>query len=279
MKNRRVCFVEVETNDNGTKQLKRLDCLAIKGQVTRKMSSTEAEASLSIANLTKSDVEYLSTYTSPYVKPQTKKLIRIFAGYTQTGWGKIFEGDITEAMASDLPDTWTNIKAKSLYYQRRAPITYGTSNTNAKETAESISKELNLTFDWQATSNKKLDLFYHNGSKAELIKEYNRLGDVTMFEDNGKLKVINKNAKRSDSRPVKLISMRSGMIGLPEPDEVGVKCKCLLDASINPGDWFQLESVKLPTLNGYYQVYELTFDFATREQQFYCNILGKASGV
>ena len=106
MRNNRVCFLEVETNDNGNKQLKRLQGLAIKGRVSRKMSAVESEATVSVANLTKSDIEYLTTFTSPYVKPQSKKLIRIYAGYSQTGWGKIFEGDITEALPSDLPDTW-----------------------------------------------------------------------------------------------------------------------------------------------------------------------------
>lgn len=279
MQNKRVCFVEVETNDNGKKQLKRLDGLAIKGRVSRKMSSTESEATVSIANLAKSDIEYLTTFTSPYVKPQTKKLIRIYAGYTQTGWGKIFEGDITEALPSDIPDTWLNIKAKSLYYARRAPVTYGTVNTNMKDTAQSIAQELNLSFEWQAQTNRNLSIFNFNGSKAELIKEYNRLGDVVMFEDNGILKVVDKNATRSRQKPVKLISMRSGMIGIPEPDKVGVRVKCLLDASIFPSSWVQVISEKLPAVNGYYQVYELTYDFATREQQFYCEILGKAGGV
>lgn len=279
MRNNRVCFVEVETNDNGKKQLKRLDGLAIKGQVSRKMGSTEAEANVSIANLAQSDIEYLTTFMSPYVKPQTKKLIRIFAGYSLTGWGKIFEGDIIEALPSDLPDTWLNIKAKSLYYARRAPISYGIANSDMQKCGQSIAQELNLSFDWQASTNKNLGIFNFNGSKAELIKEYNRLGDVVMYEDNGVLRVIDKNSKRSNQKPVKLISIDSGMVGIPEPDKLGVRVKCLLDASVGCGDWVQVKSLKLPTINGYYQVYELVFDFATREQQFYCNILGKASGV
>lgn len=279
MRNNRVCFVEVETNDNGKKQLKRLDGLAIKGQASRKMGSTEAEANVSIANLAQSDIEYLTTFMSPYVKPQTKKLIRIFAGYSLTGWGKIFEGDIVEALPSDLPDTWLNIKAKSLYYARRAPISYGIANSDMQKCGQSIAQELNLSFDWQASTNKNLGIFNFNGSKAELIKEYNRLGDVVMYEDNGVLRVIDKNSKRSNQKPVKLISIDSGMVGIPEPDKLGVRVKCLLDASVSCGDWVQVKSLKLPTINGYYQVYELAFDFATREQQFYCNILGKASGV
>ena len=279
MQNKRVCFVEIETNDNGQKQLKRLDGLAIKGRVNRKMGSSESEATVSIANLAKSDIEYLTTVTSPYVKTQTKKMINIYAGYSQTGGGRIFTGDIYDGLASDLPDTWLNIKAKSLYYEKRAPITYGTSSTTMKETAESISQQLNLSFDWQATHNQNLANFQFTGSKAELIKRYNSLGDVVMFEDNGIIRVLDKAAKRTNQKPVKLISAQSGMIGVPEPDETGVKVKCLLDPSLNCGDWVQIKSLKLPIINGYYQVYELSFDFATREQPFYCDISAKAGGV
>lgn len=279
MLNKRVCFVEVETNDNGKKQLKRLDGLAIKGRVSRKMSSTESEATVSIANLAQSDIEYLTTFTSPYVKPQVKKTINIYAGYSQTGWGRIFTGEIYDARPSDLPDTWLNIKAKSLYYEKRAPITYGTYGTTTKESAQSIAQSLNLAFDWQATQTKNLDAFNFSGSKGELIKEFNKVGDVVMYEDNGVLRVTDKNAKRDNKNPVKVISKDSGMIGIPEPDKYGCRVKCLLDASINCGSWVQIKSVKLPVINGYYQVYELDFDFATREQQFYCEILGKAGGV
>jgi hypothetical protein len=63
------------------------------------------------------------------------------------------------------------------------------------------------------------------------------------------------------------------------PDEYGVKVKCLLDPAVKLGDWFKLESEMLPIVNGFYQVYELTFDFATREPQYYVEIYGKNKRV
>ena len=180
MQNRRVCFIEVETEDNGKKELKRLEGLAIRGTVNRKAGSMQSDAKLSVANLTQSDVEFLTTFTSPYVRPKVKKKINIYAGYTNTGWGKIFSGDITKALPSDLPDTWLNIEALSLYYSNRIPISYGGTNTTSKELAQSISNNLGLSFEWQATSQKTIDIFNFTGSKAGLIKEFNTLEDVTM---------------------------------------------------------------------------------------------------
>lgn len=280
MENRRVCFIEIETVDNGQRQLKRLDGVALKGRVSRKAGSTQADARLSVANLTQQDVDFLTTYTSPYVRPKVKKLINIYAGYQNTGWGRIFSGDIIKAIPSDLPDTWLNIEAQSLFYENRIPISYGVSGISNKELAQSIANNLGLSFEWQATSKKTIDVFNFTGSKTGLIKEFNRLEDVTMFEDNGIIKVVDKITKPpADKNSVPLISKDTGMIGIPEPDQYGVKLKCLLNPTYYCGKWIRVESVKLPGVNGFYQIYTIDFDFASREQQFYCNIYAKASGV
>lgn len=278
MQNKRVCFVEIETFDNGKKELKRLDGLAIKGRVSRQAGSTTATAKISIANLTQSDLTYLTTYTSPYVKPKTKKMINIYAGYENTGWGRIFSGDIITAIPDGKPDTWLNIDAKSLYYQNRIPLSYGVSNITTKELGQSISETLNLDFEWQATSQKTIDLFNFAGSKAQLIKEFNKLDNIKMFEDNGKLKVVDNIVKRPENT-AKIISKDTGMIGIPQPDQFGVKVRTLLDPSLFCGDWFNLQSVILPGLNGFYWIYNLDFIFASRETEFYSEIYGKAQGV
>lgn len=278
MLDKRVCFIEVETNDNGRRELKRLDGLAIKGRVSRKMGSVLSNAKISVANLKRSQVEYLTTYTSPYINPSVRKKINIYAGYEKAGWGRIFTGDIYKALPDGKPDTWLNIEAKSLFYQNRIPLSYGLQNVTMEEAGKSIANNLGLSFEWQATSKKSLDVFNFSGSQAQLIKEFNELDDVVMFEDNGVLKVVDKIAKRGN-KTAKLVNENSGLIGVPEPDQFGVKFKCLLDASLYCGDWIKLESRILPMINGYYQVYTIDFDFASREPQFYCEIYAKNYGV
>lgn len=277
MQNNRVCFVEVESIDNGKKQLKSLKGLSIKGTVSRKAGSVQAEASISIANLNKSTIEYLSTYTTPYFKPKTKKRINIYAGYESTGWGRIFSGDITVAIPQDMPDIWLNIKAKSLYYEQRTPISYGVGNTTIKELGASIANQLGLSYEWQANSTKNIDSFELVGSKGDLIKEFNKIEDVVMFEDNGVLRVLDRYPKADTKNKMKLISKESGLIGDVEPDQYGIKFKTLLDASDFCGRWVQTKSEKLPGTNGIYQIYTLDFDFSSREQHFYSKIYARTS--
>lgn len=278
MQNKRVCFIEVECNDNGRRQLKRLDGLAIKGRVSRKAGSVLSDASISVANLSKSDIEFLTTYTSPYINPSIRKKLNIYAGYESTGWGRIFTGDIYKALPSDMPDVWLNIEAKSLFYQNRVPISYGVGNITTEQLGKGIADELGLSFEWQATSKKIIDWFDFAGSKAGLLKEFNKLDDITMFEENGIIKVIDKIAKPPQGT-IKLISKDTGMIGRPEPDQFGIKLKCLLDSSLACGQWIKVESVTLPAINGIYQIYAIVFYFASREAQFYCDIYAKNYGV
>lgn len=276
--NKRVCFVEVECiDDKGKKQLKRLNGLAIKGTVKRQAGNTKSEADIQIANLNKKTVEYLTTYTSPYFNPKTKKRLNIHLGYKQTGWGRVFSGDITEAIPKGMPDNMLMIKAQSLYYSNRVPLSYGAGNITVKELGKSIAGQIGLSYQWKATSQKTVSKFDFIGSKAELIRKFNEIEDVIMFEDNGKIVVVDK--KQKNSNKVKLISKRTGLIGEVEPDQYGIKLKCLIDASLNVGSWIKTVSEKLPGTNGLYCIYTLDFDFASREQQFYCNIYAKTSKV
>lgn len=278
MKNNRVCFFEIETNERGKRELKRLDGLAFRAKVSRKRGAVLSEANISIANLTRSDVEYLTTYMSPYINPGIRKKINVYAGYDTTGYGRIFTGDIYKALPSDMPDTWLNIEAKSLFYQNRVPISYSAQNISMQEAGKSVANQLGLDFEWQADTQKTIDVFNFRGSKAQLIEKYNSFGDVVAFEDNGVLKVQNKNAKRGKGQ-IKLISKDTGMIGIPEPDQFGVKVKCLLDPSLACGDWIRVQSDRLKSVNGEYQIYTLDFDITSREQAFYCDIYAKNYGV
>ena len=278
MKNNRVCFLEIETNERGKRELKRLDGLAFRAKVSRKRGQVLSEANISIANLSRSDVEYLTTYMSPYINPGIRKKINVYAGYDTTGYGRIFTGDIYKALPSDMPDTWLNIEAKSLYYQNRVPISYSAQNVTMQEAGQSVANQLGLDFEWQADTQKTIDVFNFRGSKAQLIDKYNSFGDVVAFEDNGVLKVQNKDAKRGKGQ-IKLISKDTGMIGIPEPDQFGVKVKSLLDPSLAWGDWIRVQSDRLKSVNGEYQIYTLDFDITSREQAFYCDIYAKNYGV
>lgn len=274
---KRICYVQIQT-PSGDKEIRNI---SIKGRITRKMSETGSTAKISIANLSREDVEYLTTYTSPYVDQSKKKRINVFAGYESTGVGMIFSGDIYSALPEGLPDTWLNIEAKTEYFNQQNIITLSQSKMNTKSIASIIANQLNLALVWRSKSEKFIDAFNFTGAKTKLLNRLNQLDNFTAFVDNGSLLVIDSNEQPPETSStkktgyIKLINADSGMIGIPQPDEHGVKIKVLLDPAVNLGDWFKLESERLPIVNGFYQVYEMTYDFATREPQYYLEILGQ----
>ncbi len=276
---KRICYVQIQT-PSGDKEIRNI---SMRGRITRKMSETGSDAKISIANLSKEDVEYLTTYTSPYVDQSKKKRINIFAGYESTGVGMIFSGDIYSALPEGLPDTWLNIEAKTEYYNQQNIITFSQGSISTKNIATSIANELGCDLVWRSKSQKIIDSFNFSGAKTKLINRLNQLDNFYAYIDNNVLYVVDKNEEApsttKQSGTIKIINADSGLIGLPQPDEYGVKIKILLDPSVALADWFKLESKRLPIVNGFYQVYEMTYDFATREPQYYLEIYGKNKRV
>lgn len=277
---KRICYVQIQTPDGD----KEIHNLSIKGKITRKMSETGSEGEVSIANLAREDVEYLTTYTSPYVDQSKKKKINVFAGYESTGVSMIFAGDIYSALPEGMPDTWLKIKAKTNYFEQQNIITYAQEPATTKEIATNIASQLGYSISWKSKSQKIIDAFNFYGAKARLLNKLNQLDNFRAFIDNNVLYVIDKDdtpptdnqgSTQKESGTIKIINGDTGLIGLPQPDEYGVKIKVLLDPSVTLGDWFKLESQRLPIVNGFYQVYEMTYDFATREPQYYLEILAK----
>lgn len=290
---KRICYVQIQT-PYGDKEIHNI---AIKGRITRKMSETGSECKISIANLAREDVEYLTTYVSPYVDQSKRKKINVFAGYESTGVGMIFAGDIYSALPEGLPDTWLNIEAKTNYFEQQNIITYSQESAPVKDIATNLASQLGYELSWQSKSQKIIDAFNFNGAKAKLLNKLNQLDNFRAFIDNNILYCIDKDEEppeenetpqtysgkprnnQKERGTVKIINGDTGLIGLPQPDEYGVKIKVLLDPSVAIGDWFKLESQRLPIVNGFYQVYEMTYDFATREPQYYLEIFGKNKRV
>ena len=278
---KRICYVQIQT-PSGDKEIHNI---SLKGRVTRKMSETGSDAKISIANLSREDVEYLTTYTSPYVDQSKKKRINLFAGYESTGVGQIFSGDIYSALPEGMPDTWLNIEAKTEYYNQQNIITYTQPRVDTKTLATNIANQLGVGLVWRSKSKKYIDSFNYTGSKAQLLNRLNQVDNFYAYIDNNTLYVVDKDEQPPETSStkqdgtIKLVNQNSGLIGIPQPDEYGVKIKILLDPAVSLGDWFKLESERLPIVNGFYQVYEMTYDFATREPQYYIEIYGKNKRV
>ena len=262
----RVCYIELETK----KYTKKIENIDFNFNIKKSLGSFQNEATIGIYNLSKEDVNYLNSF-NPFNREyvNTKKLIRVYAGYRETGYGLIFQGDIWSAIPSGMPDTILNIKAKSNYSKSLEIIPINFYNISTKAIATNIANMLNLSLQWKASKTKIINQFNYTGSKSKLIEKFNELDNIIMYCNDKNLIVIDKNEKKTNTKYAIEVNMNSGMIGEPEPNCFGVKVKTLLNPNVKCGDWINLKSNIQPYINGYYQVFSLENTGQARGNDFY----------
>lgn len=251
---------------------KRLDGVEVKFSVDKTMSAVMNKANIEICNLTSADIEYLTAYTSQFLVLQERKRIRIYAGYEEDGVGLIFDGDIVEAIPTSPPERWLKCKALSGYYANKDTISETLAGDIPVATVcYSCADLLGIPLIYEATSVKKVSDFSFTGDKQKIIRELNEIGDITAYEDDGSLVVLDKGQPRG-TLPIRRIGEDSGLIGIPKPDAMGVSLQVFLDNALKIGQQIYLESKIIPACSGIYYIYELQHTGDLRGQDFYTNI-------
>lgn len=265
----RVAYVEFITAGG---EMKRLEGIDVKFSISKYMGVVMNEATIEIYNLAKEDVEYLTTFTSQFIAYDKRKRIRIFGGYKDTSVGLLFDGDIVEALPTTPPDIVLRCKAMTGHYGNSTIISKSITEPipvkdMLKQASEWIGKEIN---DF-STTNRKIDGFYYTGASTQLIGQINNIPDITCFEDDGAITVVD-SKNPNINKEIRKISKSSGMIEIPQPDALGIKVKMLLDPDIRLGQTIEVESSAIPACNGQYWIYEFTHRGHLRGSEFYTEI-------
>lgn len=224
------------------------------------------ECTVKIMNLRKSVRDYLLTETSPFNRPRRRKRLILEAGRQSIGYFKIFEGDIVESSPSQPPDITLTLKASTGGWWKTAmtSASYGGSvpmSTIAKQAADSMG--LRLQND---ATDKNIANYSYTGSTLRQVDQIQDMG-YTTFIDDDTLYVSNRGEGVKGAQYV--LSSKTGMIGIPQPTEQGVKVKFMLDPQARVGSRITIESEINPAVNGDYIVYKLGFDIANRDTPFY----------
>ena len=265
----RVVYVEFITA-NG--EMKRLEGIDVKFSIHKYMGVVMNEANIEIYNLAKEDIEFLTTFTSQFIAYDKRKRIRIFGGYKDTGVGLLFDGDIVEAIPTTPPDICLRCKAMTGHYGNSTIISKSITNTlSVKDVLKQVEGWTGKKVNDFSTTNKKINGFYFTGAETQLIGQINNIPDITCFEDDGSLIVVDSKNPNID-KEIKHISQTSGMIEIPQPDALGIKVKILLDNTIKLGQTIEIESSSIPACNGQYWIYEFTHRGHFRGTEFYTEI-------
>jgi len=263
----RIVRISVEVN-NKLNVYEGSNGLSIKAVGSKSTSTKQNECTVTIVNLSQSNRDFLLTATSPFNANKTPKQLIVEAGRESYGYSTVFVGNITSANISQPPDIALTLKCLTANYQKGNMIgTTQANNAKLSDIAKSAAESMNLNLLYQAIDKQVVNYQFSGSNTAQISGLKNLSNNLDVYIDNNQL--IVKNSNKPLATQFKVIDMDSGMIGIPELTEQGVKVKYFLDNFSRVGGGLTIKSQLNPAANGDYLIYKLDFDIANRDVPFY----------
>lgn len=258
-------LVRVSVEING--QLKQYTNLAIASTGCKFANPLQNEAEVRVFNLSKADRDYLLTECSPFNKNHTPKRIILEAGRVSTGLAKIFEGNITSCKPSQPPDIALTFKCLTGNFTKGNIVAVTQpASTPMSVIAQRIAADNGLTLRFEA-KDRPVANYSFTGGALKQIEVLATMGAVNAYADDAELIVKDYGVPLIGQ--LRVLSAESGMVGIPETTEHGVKITYRLDNESKLGGALDLQSLVYPSLNGHYTIYKLGWNITSRENPFY----------
>lgn len=253
--------------------------LAIEVTITKVANATANEATVKIANIHKDTRNRILTETSPWNKFAVRKRIIVEAGRQSYGMARIYTGDIMAADVTQPPDIGVTLTAKTNAWNKTQVATRSYAGlVQARTVAEDIaaSMGLSLQFDIQ---DKQLSNYAFSGAKSAQLQKLAEIGRVNAYIDDDRLIIKPLGTAIAESvSTTDVLSADSGLVGIPEVTEQGIKAKMMFEPYSKCGGTLRVQSVVNPAANGEYVIFKMTYDLSNRNEQFYNTIEAHKKG-
>lgn len=241
--------------------------MAITAYGTKYGNSLQNECTVTIDNIDKETQDYLLTETSPYNLNRTPKTVTVRAGRESYGTSVIYVGNVIKVIVSQPPDITVTLKCLTgNFYKGNVLSINQPASATLNQITNQIAYQLNLAPYFQATD-KNVGNYQFGGGALNQVELLGQSGQVNAFIDDNTL--IVKNAFIPLTGVLTILSSETGMIGIPEFTEQGIKVKFLLDNKTRLGGGLRIISTQYPAANGDYVIYKLGFQIASRDTPFY----------
>lgn len=235
------------------------------------------EAEVKIANLSREVRDFLLTETSPFNQSKKPKRITIEAGRQSTGAYRLFIGDITECTPSQPPDITLTIKAKTKQADKGLVVAVSQgAQEKLSVIARGVAASLGLSLVFEA-QDKNISNYSFTGGALKQVSKLGEAGNVNAYVDDDRLIVKDYNAPLA--QVTSILSKSSGLVGIPELTEQGIKVKYLLDPKAQLGGELELDTEIYKAVNGKYVIYTLSYELASRDTAWYCIAECKRKGA
>lgn len=259
-----------------SQEIKWYEGLQIEARGSKGATDTQNEADVTIYNLTRDVRNYILTETSPFNKNRTPKRLIIEAGRVSTGTARLFVGNITSSSPTQPPDIGLELKAQTGAFKKGEIVARSGRPTEKLSTiAERVAADLGASLVFEA-DDKLIANYAFSGASLRQVNALAVAGGVDAYLNDETL-VIKQRGKPLKNR-VKVIDSTTGMIGVPEATERGVKIKILFDLETDLGNELRLKSDLNPALDGSYTIFKIDFDLASRDTPWYLDLEASRNG-
>lgn len=248
-------------------QLQTYDGLAITATGTKYANANQNDCEVKITNLAKATRDYIITQASPFNKNRTRKRLILEAGRKSYGTSTLFVGDVCSAVATQPPDITLTLKCATGEFSKGDVVQRSQPGQAAlSQIAAQVAADLGLSLDFQC-DDRRIANYSFTGGALRQVDQLGTCGRVNAYVDDGALILKNYGAPLANS--TRVLNAETGMIGIPEFTERGIKVKMLYDNTTKLGTGLDVRSVINPAANGLYAVYKLGFEVASRDTPFY----------
>lgn len=248
-------------------QLRWYDGLQISAEIVKIANALQGEATVKISNMTKPVRDYILSETTPFNLNRIRKKVIVEAGRQSTGYYRLYEGDIVSAVPSQPPDIMITLKAQTCQWEKGNVVSRSTSAAAPLSAiAGQVAQDMGLRLMFEA-DDKNVSNYQFTGAAIKQVGMLGDMGNVNAYVDGDALVI--KNTDKPLQGTSHILSMASGMIGIPERTEQGIKCTYLLNPQSRLGGQLTIKSEINPGTNGNYTIYKLTHSVANRDDQFY----------
>lgn len=230
------------------------------------------ECVIKISNLKREVLDYLATETSPFNANKKPKTVIVEAGRESYGYSEIYRGNIQTVSISQPPDVTLEVHALTGIFQASQTTSKtAPAKTTIQSLAQGVANDLGVGLTFEA-QNKSIANFIFAGGTLEQIKALADLGIIDAYLDGRTLVVKDKHVPLNGK--VRVLRKDTGMIGVPQFTEFGIKATFLIDNQTVIGGALDIKSEINPAIDGKYAIYKLEFEIATRETPFYYTAYG-----
>lgn len=260
----RVTRIGIQIGD----KLKTYEDISFYATGTKFSSINQGQAEIKILNLSRNERERLMTECSPFNSNPARKSVIVKAGRESTGASVLYQGDIFRVAVGGKPDVALTLKCLTGNYNKRSIVARSfDKSADIVDIAKSIADDNGLDLSFEGIK-KKIGGAIFNGTAFDQLKQLTELTSDDVYVDNSTL-VVKEASKPRSGTTIKKLNMNTGMIGVPESTEIGIRVTMLYDPSVIIGSRLRIESQLSPVLNGDYTVFKLDFDISSRDKNFY----------